>query len=101
MLEARRTRREREIGTQADEHAAPVSIVHVEVVLDHPAPDNLEKPAIVLFVPDGNQNSRRLPRFQDSDDLVRFSFSKVGLDEVAAPSLGGFQNVCTKGEALS
>ena len=38
------------------------------------------------------QDTRRFPRFQDDEDLVWFCFSKVGLDEGVAPSLGRFQN---------
>ena len=92
MLVQADARREGEVGTQADEHAAPVSIVHVEVVLHHPALGDLQMPAVVLLVSDGNQNARRFSCFQDGHDLVRLGFSKVGLDEIVASALGSFQN---------
>src|SRR6516162_1232116 len=53
--------RKGEVGTEANEHSAPVPIVEVEVVLNHPALGQLQMPAIVLPVADGGQNASRFP----------------------------------------
>ena len=42
-----------EVGTEANEHSAPVPIVEVEVVLNHPALGQLQMPAMVLWLADG------------------------------------------------
>ena len=50
MLVQADTRREWKVGTHADEHSSPACVVDVEVVLDHPALDQLQMPAIILLV---------------------------------------------------
>jgi len=84
--------RKGEIGTHADEHPAPVSIVEVEVVLHDPALRQLEVPAVVLLFPDGDQNPCRFSCLQNEDNLVRLGMAKVGFDKLVASTFRGFQD---------
>jgi len=45
-----------EVGTDANEDPAPVSIANVEVVLQNPALGQLQMPAIVLLLADRGQD---------------------------------------------
>src|SRR5438445_2500177 len=81
-----------EVGTHANEHPAPVSIVDVEVVLHDPALSQLQIPSVILLVPNGGQDACGFSRLEDDDHLVRLGMTKVGLDKVVASTLGSFQD---------
>jgi hypothetical protein len=81
-----------EIGTHADEHAAPVAIVEVEVVLHNPALCQLQVPTVVLLFSDGDQNPCRFSCFQNDDDLVRWGVAKVGFHKLVASTFRSFQD---------
>ena len=75
-------------------------IVHVEVILVHPALLVLQVWAIVALVPNRNQDAGRFPCFQDCDHLVGFGVLEVLLHELVAPALvaiafGSIQNRST------
>src|SRR5436853_6905745 len=70
-----------EVGTQANEHPAPVSIVDVEVILHEPTLSQLQLPSVVLLVPNGGQDACGFSRLEDDDHLVRLGMTKVGLDK--------------------
>ncbi len=84
--------RKREVGRDANEHSAPVAIVHVEVVLNDPALGQLQVPAIVLFVSDGSQNAGRFSGLQDDDQLVGLGLAKVRFDKLIPTTFGCFQD---------
>jgi hypothetical protein len=77
----------REVGTHADEHAAPMRIVHVEVELVHPALFVLQMGAFVALVSDGHQHAGRFPRFQDRHYLIGFGILEIRFHELVAPAL--------------
>src|SRR5262249_18096359 len=83
--------REREVRTDADEHASPIAIAQVEVVLRHPPAFVLQMPAVVFA--DGDKDAGGFARLQDDDDLVRLSPPEVGFDERLAPlAIGRLDN---------
>src|SRR5215469_5323440 len=81
-----------EVGTDANEDAAPVSILDVEVVLQNPALDQLQMPAVVLLLPDGGQDSCRFAGLQDNDHLVGLGPAEVGFDELIPSSRGSVED---------
>ena len=84
------TRRKREIGADANEHATPALVVNVKVVLHDPALSQLEVPA--LFCADGNHDPGRLPGFENHYYLAFFGVLKVGIDKVVTSSLRRIQD---------
>src|SRR5262249_7351611 len=76
-----------EIGTHAHEHPAPVRIVHVEVILIHPALLVLQMRAIVVLVPNRHQDACWLPCLQDRHHLVGFGILEILLHELVSPAL--------------
>src|SRR5260370_10591722 len=92
MLVETDARRKREIRRDANEHPAPVTIVHVEVVLHHPTLGQLQVPAIVLFVSDSGQNTGWLSCLQDDNQLVVPSMAKARLDNGIATTCLSFQD---------
>jgi hypothetical protein len=79
---------EGEIGTDADEQPAPLTVEQVEVVLlDPPPPGVLEMPAVISA--NGNEDARRFPRLQDDDDVIGLRPPKVAIDEFIAPLVSG------------
>jgi hypothetical protein len=84
--------RKREVGREANEHSAPVAIVHVEVVLNDPALGQLQVPAIVLFVPDGGENAGWFSCLQDDDQLVGFGMAKVRFDKLIPTTFGSLEH---------
>jgi hypothetical protein len=83
--------RKREVGREANEHSAPVAIVHVEVVLNDPALGQLQVPAIVLFVPGGDENAGWFSCLEDDDQLVGLGMAKVRFDKLAT-TFGGIED---------
>ena len=71
-------RRERQVGADAHEHAAPALVVDIEVVLDDPALGELQMPAVGRLVADRDHDARRFARLQDDDDLIRLGPLKYG-----------------------
>ena len=55
--------RERQVGAHADEHAAPAFVLAVEVVPHHPALRDLQMPAVLLLVADGDHDPGRFAAF--------------------------------------
>src|SRR5580704_313402 len=47
-------RREQQVGAHAHEHRPPALIVYVKVVLHHPALRELQMPAVIFLMPDGD-----------------------------------------------
>jgi hypothetical protein len=80
------------VRAHAHEHPAPVAIVHVEVVLDDPALGELQVPAVVLRVPDGDQDPGRLAGLQDDDDLVGLGAPEIRLHELISPARRRVEN---------
>ena len=80
-----------EVVTEANEHSAPVPVVDVEVILHDPALGQLQVPAIVLWLADGGQDTGRLSCLEDEDQLVGFSVTKVGCNQLIATTFGSFQ----------
>src|SRR5262249_29925974 len=76
-----------EIGTHAHLHPAPVRIVHVEVILIHPALLVLQMRAIVVLVPNRHQHACWLPCLQDRHHLVGFGILEILLHELVSPAL--------------
>ena len=83
-------RRKRQIGTDAHEHATPVWVVNVKVVLHDPALRQLEVPA--LFFSDGDHDPGRFPGFENDHHRIVLSVFKVRINKVITPSLGRIQN---------
>src|SRR6266498_1102519 len=79
---------ERKVRTDAYEHAAPAPVVHVEVVLDDPALSELQVPAVVLRVPDGDHDPGRFSGLQDHHHFVGLRAPEVRLDKLVAPPGG-------------
>src|SRR5882724_1851410 len=84
--------REGQVRTHADEHPAPPAVVHIEVILHHPALGHLQMPAVVFLVSDGDHDAGWLTTLHDGYDLIRFRFPEVWVEELVAPVFGGFQN---------
>jgi|SRR5215472_2003747 len=84
--------RKGEVGAEANEHSAPVSIVDVEVVLHDPALGQLQMPAVVPWLANGGQDAGRLSCLEDEDQLVRLSSAEVRFDKLIASALGSFQD---------
>jgi hypothetical protein len=74
------------VWAEAHEHPAPGPIIHVEVVLDDPALGQLQVPAVVLRVADGDQDARWFAGPEDDDHLVGLGALKVGRDKLVAPT---------------
>lgn len=72
-------RGEREVGTHADENAAPLPIEQVEVVLIHPPAVILQMPPVVLT--DGDENAGGFAGLENDDDVVRVGPTEVRFDE--------------------
>src|SRR5580700_10548511 len=68
--------RERQVGAHTYEHASPMLVVDVEVVLHYPALRHLQMPAVILLVPDGDHNAGGLAALHNGDHLVGFRFPK-------------------------
>src|SRR6266566_7528671 len=72
----------------AHEHPSPMSVVHVEVVLDDPALGELQVPAIVLRVPNRDHDPSRFSGLEDRDHLVGLSALEIRLDKLVSPAWG-------------
>jgi hypothetical protein len=79
MLIEAHTREKAEVGADANEHAAPLAIEQIEIVLVHPAAVLLQMPPSVLA--DRDQNARGLARLEDDDDLIGGRAPEVAVDE--------------------
>ena len=66
---------ERQVGTDADKHPSPLPVVHIEVVLGHPAIGDLKMPAVRFAVADRGHNAR-LARAAGMFRLSDHSFSQ-------------------------
>jgi hypothetical protein len=75
---------EGKVGADTHEHASPAPVVHVEVVLHDPALGELQVPAIVLGVADGDHDPGGLSGLQDDDHLVGLRSLEVRLDKLVA-----------------
>jgi hypothetical protein len=85
-------RREGKIRAHPNEHAPPTRIVEVDTVLIHPALCELEMPPVLLLVPVGNQDSRRLPGFQDQHNLIGLGSLKVWVQELIPAAFRSLQD---------
>ena len=85
-------RRERQIGADAHEHAPPLLIVDIEIVLDDPALGELQMPAVRDLVADGDHDARRFSCLHYGDDLIGLCASEVRFDELVAAALWRLQN---------
>jgi hypothetical protein len=82
---------EGEVGTDADEQAAPLPVDQIEVVLNGPPPFVLPMPAVVLA--DRHQIPGGFARLQDEDDMIGVGPTEVRVDERVAPLVrGGLQD---------
>jgi hypothetical protein len=79
-------RRERQVRAHAHEHPTPAQVVDIKVVLHDPAVSDLKMPAVRLSVADRRHDPRRLPGFENDDDL-RFRASEVGFDKFVSAAL--------------
>ena len=69
---------ERKVWTDADEHGAPAPGIDVELVLDDPALSELQMPADVLRVPDGDQDPGDSRPFTITTTSPEFAHRKAG-----------------------
>jgi hypothetical protein len=76
-------------------HPSPALVIDVEVILHYPPLRDLQMPAVIFLVSDGDQDAGRFPAFDNGHDLVRLGFPEVGIHEFVAPRLGRFQNGST------
>ena len=85
-------RGEGKIGTDAYEHAPPVDIVEVDIVLVDPALPDFQVPAVILGVAVGNQDTGWFPRFQNDHDCVGLGAPEIGIHEVIPAAFGSVQD---------
>jgi len=85
-------RGEGEIGAEANEHRTPVAIVDVKVILHDPALGQLQVPAVLFLVADGDQDAPWFSCFEDHDDLIRLGVVKIASDKIIAPTLRSIQD---------
>ena len=87
MLIETDSRRERQVRAHAHKHSTPAPVVDIEVVLHDPAVSDLQVPAVRLPVANRRHDPRRLPGFEDDDDLIRLGTPEIGLDKFVAAAL--------------
>jgi hypothetical protein len=92
MLVEANPRRERQVGANADEHAAPAGVVDIEVELNDPALGELQMPAVGGPVADGGHDAGGLAGLQNDDDRIGLGAFEIGLDELVATPFRGVQN---------
>src|SRR5215470_9170804 len=83
---------EREIRTEAHEYRAPIAIVDIEVVLHDPALGQLQVPAVIFLVADGDQYSSWFACFENYDHLIGLCSVKMARHELIAATFGSFQD---------
>ena len=79
--------REWKVWAHPDEHAPPLPVVDIEVVLHDPALGDLKMPAVDLLVADRRHDTRGLSCLENDDDLIRPCPLEVGVDELVATAL--------------
>jgi hypothetical protein len=84
--------REWQIRTHADEHAAPPLVIDVEVILYDPALRELQMPAILLLVSDGDHDAGWLATFHHCHYPVRLRIPETGIGEFVAPVFRRLRN---------
>jgi hypothetical protein len=97
MLVQANSRGEWEVGTHADEHAAPGGVIQIEVELVHPTLLILQVRTVIILVTDCDQNARRLAGLDDGHHLVRFGIVEVLIQKLVSPAVvaitfGGLQD---------
>ena len=92
MLIEADARGERKIRADAHEHPPPAPIVDVEVVLNDPPICDLQMPPVGLVVADRCHDAGRFTRLEDHHDFIGVGPVEIGIDEVVAAALRGFQN---------
>jgi hypothetical protein len=92
MLVQADPRREGKVRADPHEEAPPPRIVHVEVVLLHPALFQFQMPTVGLLIPNRHQDARRLARFQDHHHGVGLRAPEVRFHEFIAPAFGRRQH---------
>src|ERR1019366_6687468 len=60
----------RKVRAYPHEHAAPMAVLNVEVILDDPALGHLEEPTIILLISVGYQNPCGFPRSEHRNHHV-------------------------------
>jgi hypothetical protein len=80
-----------EIGTDPNEHASEVPVVQIEVKLVDPPVLELEMAPTRFFGFDAVEDSSRLSRLYDRNDLIRLSASEEGFGEFVTPVLRCFK----------
>jgi len=83
---------ERKIGTDAHEHPPPPLVIDVEVVLNDPAICDLKVPSVGLAIAHGRHDAGRLARLENHNHFVGLGSVEVGINEVIAAALRGFDN---------
>jgi len=84
--------REWQVGADAYEHAAPSPVVDVEIVLNHPAPSELQMPAVDRLIADGDHDAGGFTCLQDDDRLIRLGAPEVRFNELISASLWRLQH---------
>src|SRR5512140_2211238 len=83
--------REREVRADADEHAAELGVIDVEVELIDPTARELEM-AGAVFLADAREDAGWFSSLDNADDLIGLRLRKVGLHELVASPFRVFQN---------
>jgi hypothetical protein len=60
--------------------------------LDHPALRDLQMPAILLFVPNGDHDPGWFPALHNGNDLIRFDLPEIRIEKLIAPAWRRFQD---------
>ena len=80
------TCRKRKVGTHPHEHAAPMQVANVKVVMLDPASGQLQMPAPCCA--DRRHDSSRFPRLENDHDAIRFGLLEIGRNKIVTPALG-------------
>jgi hypothetical protein len=91
MLVQADPRGEGEVRADPHKHSPPIAIIHIEVVLDDPALDQLQEPPVVLRVAARDQGAGGLPSLQDDDHLVGLGAPGIRLHELVAAAVRRLQ----------
>ena len=83
---------ERKIRTDADEHPPPPPVIDVEVVLHDPSVCDLEMPSVGLAVADCGHDAGGFTRLENHNHFVGLGSVEVGINEIIASALRGFNN---------
>lgn len=74
-------RREGQVRAHAHKHRPPALVVDIEVVLHDPALRDLEMPAVVLFVANGDHDAGGFAGLDDGHHLIGFGVAEIGFED--------------------